>query len=139
MDFALSAPAITGGKVLSIPQFRQKVRGLRRDARKAGRQILVESAEVLEMRWKELILERAYKTGEFYDSVSTEVTNDLEVIVGATARNEVDGYPYPEALEFGTMYMAPRPTLRPAIDMSRGEVEGRAAEVFQDFVETYFP
>jgi len=93
-----------------------RIRKLRREVRKQSWEQLDKGAALLEEAWKRNVQERAYRTGNYYDSIRREVTGDMEVHVGTDARNPQDGAPYPQYLEFGTSRMAARPTWKPAID-----------------------
>lgn len=97
------------------------------------REMLLAAGLPLETRWKELVLERAYRSGRYYDSIHTEVDDNFNIIVGSDAVND-DGDPYPIYLEYGTQYMAARPTWRPAIDEASPEAHAQAELVWFKFM-----
>jgi HK97 gp10 family phage protein len=93
----------------------------------------------IQNRWKELVRDRAHKTGSYMRSIHTEVIAGhmggrmREAIVGT----DIVDPPYPFFLEFGTSRMAPRPTMRPALDEKASEAEAEVIDVLNVLLAQY--
>lgn len=71
---------------------------------------------LLQNRWKELVRERFYETGTYMRSIHMEPGEQREGFAEVLLGTDIVDDPYPFYGEFGTRYMAARPTARPAID-----------------------
>lgn len=85
-------------------------------------QALMPGAELIRDRWKEKV---PVSTGRYHDNIRVEIGDErlfgipsIDILTDAV--NE-DGYPYPEALEFGTSTMPAQPSAIPAFDESVDE------------------
>jgi HK97 gp10 family phage protein len=96
---------------------------------------LMPGAQLIAERWRERVPtegETEYATGEYHNSIHIERgptdefgINSLDILTDAV--NPHDGFPYPEALEFGTSNMRARPSAQPAFDESVEEAIALAA------------
>jgi hypothetical protein len=74
-----------------------------------------------------------WKTGNASNNTKGEMVNPREGMVSVNAQSE-DGYPYPVAGNFGTVYMAPRPFFSDAEAVAREEFPRRMANAIDGAV-----
>jgi len=85
---------------------------------------LIPGAELIARKWKEKVPQpgsgHPHSTGRYHGSIRVERGDIDEFGIAAldilTDAVSPDGFPYPEALEFGTSTMAARPSAQPAFD-----------------------
>lgn len=66
----------------------------------------------------------AIDTGNMLGSTRGEMTGQFEGLVSVSAESE-DGFPYPQLINSGGVYVAPRPFFDEALDKARGEFPRR--------------
>lgn len=165
-----ASAAFGPGQALTPRQAQHRIRALRVGIIRRANEILQAAAVPLHNRWKANIAARGwvgdmefgddespwegsnipeveiggggeYSTGRYYNSITTEVSNRMEVHVGSTiprpSGRGLRVWSYPEALEFGTQKMPAMPTLRPALDSEGPAMERKSREVFNALAELY--
>lgn len=121
-------------KVLGVPELQMKLRNLEVGLQGKLLQTAAQAgAFVIANRWKELA---PYRTGTYRRSIHVEpgqVSADAaEVVIGT----DLTDPPYPYFLEYGTRYMAARPSMRPAFDEKRDEAIRVMTEAARQLVLT---
>lgn len=122
------------GRGIQLVGFGAYMRGEKRRERAmlpALRAALRAGTLLAQNRWKELA---PVRTGTYRRSIHTEVETSggtrVEIAVGTNLTRP----PYPVFLEFGTRFMAPRPSARPAFDQTLRAVLRTTQETFERLV-----
>lgn len=75
----------------------------------------------------------AVDTGNMLNSTKGEMLSQREGLVSVSAQSE-DGYPYPVAVNFGTVKVSPRPFFTDAEEVARQEFPRRMADAIDGAV-----
>ena len=75
----------------------------------------------------------AVDTGNMLNSTKGEMLGQREGLVSVSAQSE-DGYPYPAAVNFGTVHVSPRPYFSDEEEVARDEFPRRMADAIDGAV-----
>ncbi len=117
--------------VAQLNQLSDKARG------EVTRNALVAGSLPFQNRWKQLVRDRAFKTGTYMRSIHTEVVKGQGGTMEAIVGTDIVEPPYPFFLEYGTSRMAPRATMRPAWDETEEQVVQEVIDVVNILLSQY--
>jgi HK97 gp10 family phage protein len=117
--------------IVGIPHFRSKMSELNEAVQLARKVAAMAGGKVIENAWKQRIRKDAFKTGTYLRSVTTEITEESTHQTHAIVGTDLVDPPYPFFLEYGTVRMAPRPTMTPAFAESKDKAVAEVHAVFR--------
>jgi HK97 gp10 family phage protein len=92
-------------------------------------------AELILNRWKELIRDRAFRTGTYRRSTHIETITSTKDKAEVAIGTDITDPPYPVYLEMGTSTMEARPTARPAWDEKIEAAKREIMDALKDLIE----